>query len=55
MTPETFINMVGAWKECYLPIVQAAMIGMVAASVVLGVFVFIALLLRNYLTTSVRM
>jgi hypothetical protein len=54
MTTELFTCMVTAWMEVYAPIIQVGLIGMVTASVVLSLFVFFALLLRNYLTSNAR-
>jgi len=54
MSPELLESMVTAWLEVYAPILQAALIGAVVLAVLVGVAVFIALLLRSYLTSSVR-
>lgn len=54
MTPELFGTMITAWLDVYSPIIQAALIGALALAVFLGVMLFIALLLRAYLTPSVR-
>lgn len=54
MTNEIFGTMVTAWLEVYSPIIQAALIGALALATFMGVMVFIALLLRAYLTPSVR-
>lgn len=55
MSPELFESMVTAWLEVYAPILQATLIGAVVLAVLIGVAVFIALLLRAYLTGSVRL
>lgn len=54
MTVELFGSMVTAWLEVYAPIIQAGLVGAVALAIFLGVLLFVALLLRNYLTTSIR-
>ena len=54
MTPELFSSMVTAWFEVYSPIIQAGVIGMVTASMLLAVLVFVSLLLRNVLGSGMR-
>ena len=55
MTNELFLSMVEAWYQVYAPIAQVGVIWMIVAALILGVIVFLALLLRNYLTASIRM
>lgn len=55
MTADLFSGMVQAWYEVYAPIAQVGVIWMVVAAIFLGVIIFLALLLRNYLTGSLRM
>lgn len=54
MTTDLFLSMVEAWYEVYAPIAQVGVIAMVVASVIVGVLIFIALLLRNTLSASIR-
>jgi hypothetical protein len=55
MTSGLFLSMVEAWYEVYAPVAQVGVIGMVVAAFLLGTIIFVALLLRNYLSASVRM
>ena len=54
MTSDLFLGMVQAWYEVYAPVAQVGVIWMVVAAIFLGVIIFVALLLRNYLTGSMR-
>ena len=55
MTPEHFLSMVEAWYQVYVPIARIGVIVMVVVAFLLGALIFISLLLRNYLSSSIRM
>lgn len=55
MTPEIFVSMAEAWYQVYAPIARIGVIVMVVVAFILGVLLFTALLLRNYLSSSIRM
>jgi len=55
MTNDLWLSMVQAWVEVYAPIAQVGVVFMVTVSVLMGVMVTFALLLRNYLTSSARL